>query len=55
MFIIRGGFMQVLVFILSIYIFFKTISYGVYEIKKENNKLRWNYSNCNFHLSLDFP
>lgn len=29
--------MQILILILSIFIFFRTISYGIYEIKKNSN------------------
>lgn len=31
--------MIVFIFLVSIFIFFKTISYGIYEIKTNNNKL----------------
>lgn len=42
--------MKYLVLILSIIISIKTVSYGVYEIKKNSNLLRWYYRNNNCYL-----
>ena len=39
--------MKYLVLVLSIIISIKTASYGVYEIKKNSNLLRWYYRNNN--------
>lgn len=40
--------MKYLILVFSIYIFIKTISYGIYEIKKNSNLPRWYYrdNNC---------
>ena len=38
--------MNITVFLISLYIFFNTVSYGIFEIKNDN-KFRWN---C-YHLS----
>ena len=39
--------MQILIFVLSISISVKAISYGIYEIKKNSNLLRWYCRNNN--------
>lgn len=39
MFIERTNIMIIFVFLFSIFIFLKTIFYGMYEIKNNNNKL----------------
>jgi len=40
--------MKYLILAFSIYIFIKTVSYGIYEIKKNSNLPRWFYrdNNC---------
>ena len=47
--------MYVLFFILSIWIFVRTISYGIYEIKQEKNKLGGTIVLLLALVSLIFP
>lgn len=44
--------MKYLVLILSVIVFIKTISYGIYEIKKNSNLSRWNFRDNNCHIFL---
>lgn len=46
--------MKYIIFILSILITIRTISYGFYEIKKNSNILRWYFCNINCYSQFVF-
>lgn len=46
--------MKYLVLFISIIISARTASYGIYEIKKNSNILRWHYRNINCYYMFSF-
>lgn len=47
--------MQYIVLILSIIVAIRTASYGIYEIKNNNNISRWNYRDTNCYCYFYLP
>jgi hypothetical protein len=45
--------MKILVFILSVFVFIKTLSYGIFEIKEQKNKSGRNMCNNHFHSCIN--